>query len=631
MQTDARTSVFIYRGILPDGDLPSAMGRGRQHIVVNFSQDIFAHEHFEPGVSVTLYGHYLSVHEGEQLLDQARALGHQWYQGLPEDSYVYDGISLGAVAAYDFVIVFVEVLKSLRLAERIIEAEQPGRILLVDDGSVAFQAFRVVCRAKGVEFVGLAAQVPAGRLLVEQPPLLTWTKIALGKCFVEVCRLIEACRPTPRAGLRVLLPQYFRFRLLVSGLAADGRFEVSVVGGSHKSIWRSFARRGSVRHLPSLGYLRVKQAAAVARYRRRLQGHLGDLDVVSGQGPRFDGYLLLEVCRHLVEEHLRSRFVNYAAFVEISRAVLTRERITHVIVNQDIQGYQRILCLVANALGVKTVCYQHGVSPKISPIATHVSQTVAVWGERERNLYLELGQASADQIRVIGDPFISNLGQRQFDRSTICRRLGLDPARPVILMPCERYVNFHAPWERETTANERLAKACEVLTRRPETQLLVRFKADFLYAEFGGSVATQHRIIERFDRGNIHLDSGGDLYERLYVADIVVVTISTIGLEAMMFGKPVIVFMDEADPDLVGYVGSGAAVLVRTGDEFQAAVNEILDNEVLRTRLRPAQQRFVEFNFANLHDSDPLAALRDLLAQGQGSRHDSPHQAMKAS
>ena len=121
MQTDARTSVFIYRGILPDGDLPSAMGRGRQHIVVNFSQDIFAHEHFEPGVSVTLYGHYLSVHEGEQLLDQARALGHQWYQGLPEDSYVYDGISLGAVAAYDFVIVFVEVLKSLRLAERIIE------------------------------------------------------------------------------------------------------------------------------------------------------------------------------------------------------------------------------------------------------------------------------------------------------------------------------------------------------------------------------------------------------------------------------------------------------------------------------------------------------------------------------
>jgi glycosyltransferase involved in cell wall biosynthesis len=209
--------------------------------------------------------------------------------------------------------------------------------------------------------------------------------------------------------------------------------------------------------------------------------------------------------------------------------------------------------------------------------------------------------------------------------------LGLDPARPVILIACERYVNFHAPWERETTANERLAQACELLSRRPELQLLVRFKADFVYGEFGDSVTTKRRIIERYDRGNIHLDSGGDLYERLYVADIVVVTISTIGLEAMMFGKPVIVFADGADPDLVGYVGSGAAVLARTSSEFQAAVNECLESEALRARLRPAQQRFVEFNFANLNDPDPLASLRNLLTQGRGARHDSPRQVTKAS
>ncbi|HJO39508.1 MAG TPA: hypothetical protein QF650_13015 [Vicinamibacterales bacterium] len=631
MQADARASVFIYRGILPDGDLPGAMGREHRQVVVNFSQDIFADELFGPGMSVTLYGHYLPVHEGEQLLDQARTLGHQWFEGLPEDSYVYDGVSLGEVTAYDFVIVLVEVLKSLRLAERIIEAEQPVRIVLVDDGSVVIRAFRAVCRAKGIEFLTLPAELPSGRLLVEQPALLTWTKIALGKCFVEVCRLIEACRPGSRARLRVLLPQYFRFKVLVRGLAADPKFEVNVVGGSHKSIFGSFVRRGSVRYLPSLGYLRLKQAVAVARYRRRLQGCLDDLDAVASQGPHFDGYPLLEICRHLVDEHLRRRFVNYAAFVEISKAVLIRERITHVIVNQDIQGYQRILCLVANALGVKTICYQHGLSPKIPTIATHISETVAVWGERERDLYLEIGHASADQIQVIGDPFLANLSRQQFDRESICRRLGLDPARPVILMPCERYVNFHAPWERETTANERLAEACEALSRRPEAQLLVRFKADFLYAEFGGSVATQHRIIERFDRGNIHLDSGGDIYERLYIADIVVVTISTIGLEAMMFGKPVIVFADGADPDLVGYVEAGAAVLARTSTEFQTAVNECLESEALRARLRPAQQRFVEFNFANLNDPDPLAPLRDLLTQGQAARHDSPHQATRAS
>lgn len=609
-------SVFVYRGHTIDEELRAALGSASDLVVVNFSQDIFVYEYFEPRVAIKNYDAYLSAHELRQVIAEAYKLAREWFHVLPEDCTCYDGVSLGTVAEYDFVIVFIEALKGIRLAERLIAMHAPARMILVDDGSVTFRAFQAVCQSTGVRLVAMPAEGARRRLLLRQPRLLTWRKLAVANCFVLLSRLVGALRGESRATIRILAPEYFRFTPLIEELASDPGFAFRIIGAGYKKIARALMAGGSVQHILAVGYMSWRQLASVQRYRRKLRERASVLKpMLAEHGPRFRGYSVYEVCRDIIEEHLRDRFVNYAAFVEISRAVLVREKITHVILNQDLQGYHKVLALVANALGVHTICFQHGLSADVPYYGKHVSRTIAVWGEREREVYLRRGRTSDDRIQVVGDPFIRNLRARQFDREVICRRLGLDPLRPIVLMSCERFVNLFCDCERETSANDKLAQVCQVLADDPTLQLLVRFKASFAYAEFGDSIETKEKIINRYNRGNIFLDTGGDIYERLCIADVVVVTNSTIGLEAMIFAKPVLMFTLPGTEDLVEYVSAGAAVRVTNREELRLALNRVLPDQKFRLDLQEVQRRYVDFNIVNLRDADPLGRIRQFLTQ----------------
>jgi CDP-glycerol glycerophosphotransferase (TagB/SpsB family) len=146
-----------------------------------------------------------------------------------------------------------------------------------------------------------------------------------------------------------------------------------------------------------------------------------------------------------------------------------------------------------------------------------------------------------------------------------------------------------------------------------QLQVLLRFKQDFTYEEFGDAVATKRAIAERYNRGGIVIDPGGNLYERLALADVVVVSNSTVGLEAMLFDKPVLA-VEDADSDASAeYVDWGAALRVTSIDEIRTGLQRALGDTAFRSQLAERQRRFLEFTFVNLHDADPLRRVRDFL------------------
>jgi hypothetical protein len=236
-----------------------------------------------------------------------------------------------------------------------------------------------------------------------------------------------------------------------------------------------------------------------------------------------------------------------------------------------------------------------------------------MWGGHDVEIATRLGQASVQRMRLLGDPVVDRLRTRRSDRRQICGALGLDPDRPIVLAAMERYVNYESADACRSTHNERLARVCEAMTALPQVQLLVRFKAPFVYEEFGDGLQVKQRILERFNRGNIHVDPGGDLYDRLHVADAVVVEYSTVGLEAMLFGKPVLVVADHGVADPIDYVSRGAAVRVVDVHEVVASLTQALTDAAFRDRLTGAQRAFVSWNVVNLDDADPLERFRAFL------------------
>lgn len=614
--------VFIHRGHRVTDTVSRAFDCGGPTLVVNFGPDLFASARFHAGLRVEPYDRYVTTEDLQAIIAESYVLAPAWCRGLPDTLCTYRGISLADAAAFDFVTLFVEAMKSVCLAERIIDIERPSRVMLVRDGSPAFRAFEAVCRARGVELIALESSEPLAKSKSPRDQTLKWWRVALAVGAVRLGRLVASGRDSAESARVILIP-YFRFDPLIKGLASDPRLALLMFGGSVRAGLRDLRRAGRVSTLLPTGYLRISQVVSVARYGRALRRLLPSIDGALDGGPAYHGYHLRGLCRDLVDEHLQSRFLAYAAFVETAHAVVGAERPTHVVVNQDKQGYHRILCIVANQLGVRTVVYQHGV-PFNGPELDHVASSVAVWGRHELETYRRLRRPAADRLHILGDPALASLRGRRFEREVIARSLGLDPARPIVLMACERFVNCVSAHERETGASDALAQVCAAAAEEPHVQFLVRWKPGKFYGDFGDSVAIKNEIMDRYHRDNIVMDPGGDLYDRLFVADAVVVRASTVGLDAMIFGKPVIIFAGDGVAGLIDYVSSGAAVRVESREEFRHALARSLHDGAFRASMLHAQSRFLQANFANLNDADPLSRFRDFLLHGVAQPHPVP-------
>lgn len=604
--------VFIYRGHALDEE----GRRAAAPLVVNASSDAFAGELFAGLADVVDGRAYLDRDARVEATEMARRFVSEWPSVLPAEVRFYDGLDMAEGAIMHALATFVEVLTAIRLSEAVIRREQLARVIAVDDGSPTIDAYRLVCAANGV-----ALQLLAGtdrscpRPL---PQLASWPRLLAAATVSTVTRFADMLRPRGDAARsKILLTDYFRFQPLVQAFEGDERFRAWTIAadrrGALSALWGS---RGRVQPVLVGAFLDPSRILRLRRYDRRARrfaGALGALDAL-----RYRGYPVLEACRPWLREQVGDAFPNYAAFADMAAALLRRKRISHLIVNQDWEGHHRILALVANRANVHSICFQHGLTMR-TPMPDHVSRTIATWGEREREIYRQLERPSAARIRAVGDPFVGRSRATRLDRAEACRRVGLDPSRPVALVTCERYVSYQTPDEWVMSPNERLVRILQALSSTT-VQLLLRFKAGFMYDEFGDRSAVKQLIIERFNRGQIHVDPGGSLYERLAAADVVIVTCSTVGLEAMAVEKPVVLVNDRDAHDLVEYAEVGCAVRACEQDEIRAAVERCLADEPFRRRMAEAQRRYVAHNFVNADDPDPLSRLCAFLLPGDAAQ-----------
>lgn len=602
-----RRHVFVHRGHALDDTARALLGDGAAWTVVNLSSNIFAAEQFPAAVRMRPGSDVLLLQDLQEIHAEARTLAKAWHLAIPDTLRRYKDVDLTTACEYEAIGELLEAVKGIRFAERL-AGEGVESIAIAADRSPFARAVALVAQRHGIA-VRSSGAVGSWQPHATSLPV-TLGRVLAAKGLAAFIRVAGGGPDRPASTLRLLLSEYFRFEPLIADLSADARVQVYVVGGGAASALQDVRhRRAGVRHPVLTAGLGLGRLAAIRRYRRALSALRTD-DLIQ-HGPRFGDYAILDCCRPWVEHQLRTALPSYAAFLEMADSLLTARQITHVIVNQDTRGEHRVLAIAAKRRGVRTICYQHGLTVD-SLFPPHVSDTYAAWGEREVAAYKRVGRDTA-LMRPLGDPFLSYLKTRRFDRLTICRQLGLDPTRPIVLMTCERFVNITAPGEWPTTPNERLRRVCEAVAGLPAVQLLVRFKAAGAYGEYGDSASLKAQIIERYNRhANIHIDGGGNLYERLFVSAAAIVTYSTVGVEALLFGKPIFVLTEPGIPEVIEYVSSGVAEMVSDVDDIRRAIGRAVRDPACGLAA-DVRRRFLEWNFINLPDPDPLARVRQFL------------------
>ena len=97
------------------------------------------------------------------------------------------------------------------------------------------------------------------------------------------------------------------------------------------------------------------------------------------------------------------------------------------------------------------------------------------------------------------------------------------------------------------------------------------------------------------------------LHPLIFISELVIVSHSTVGIEALILDKPLIDVNLTKMPFYQDYVKEGVALGVRNEEDLLPAIKSILENEVVRKKLEKNRQKYV---YEHAYKMDGKAAER---------------------
>jgi glycosyltransferase involved in cell wall biosynthesis len=303
-------------------------------------------------------------------------------------------------------------------------------------------------------------------------------------------------------------------------------------------------------------------------------------------------------------------------YTEAMASFIRREKPDVVMLVGDQGVYGRCFLAAAQALGVPTVGVQSRVISKDDRQYAHragavpatgrfvgttlcpIPDRTAVFGELTRNILIGAGGYPEDGVVVTGQPSDDLLNAMREDgaRERICRRLNISAEATLVVLAIQTRTGLSHEHNVKLVRN-----GLEAIREFPEHRLLVKF--------YPGEEPPLRRRIAR-EKGlldEIVLAKAVNLFDLLQACDLLITSCPTVALEAMLFGKPVVVIETPGAGEMMSYAEVGAAVCVTDAGQLVSVIRSVLTDEAVRRRLDEGRARFVA---GHLHPRDGNAARR---------------------
>lgn len=554
---------------------------------------------------------HLDTYSGGEVWEDAARLSHDWYRIGARDFSEQDGFSLGGIVEVDMFVYFSRLLDDVDCLMKLLSAEHPVKVWLGSEAMPSWrQLLQIAAPDTTVEVLGGHARRTLRAMF--QPRVFTeWLKDA------------SLERQSQALGLALRLPRLKRGSLKVAGGASDGSIMViadiptpSVLGSVVPVIKALPADstlvlatdpripgllRGVGRRIVSptasdlaVGWRPYRQAASAFRVRWLEFRSCVMRGEKRFQRDHIDIWPLLEP---RVQRIFLRRFPFTFAETAVAASVLRRYRVTTIVTASHAHYAGRLYCEVGARLGIPSLSLQHGVAGVPSIYAPVHSTKMAVWGELPR-LWLISNGAEPEQLVVTGQPRLDALVSPgpQRSRADVLGQLGLDPARTTWIVAPD-------PEPREIRhAMTEIVFA--IASAFPDVQVIVRPHPadDIKYYQI--------RLATGLASGRLVLGTRIDAASLLAAADLLFVGQSTLGLEAMILGRPVVVLNPSRAFEFVPYVSEGAAPAVYEAGELVPVLTSLLGDD--RARFEAGRHRFVE-RYASAADGGSTARVVDLI------------------
>ncbi len=301
---------------------------------------------------------------------------------------------------------------------------------------------------------------------------------------------------------------------------------------------------------------------------------------------------------------LRLRFYTYFPIlindIEISKKIIEIEDINIIVVSDQgdfrnksllVAAYPRkipTLILQTGVMAGSIVFFEHGCafgeldgSPSKRPL---FPDKFSVYGDGSKDILKEARYPFYNSIIVTGQPRYDILARASeiYDGEKFRHDLNIAPGKKLVLITMQPSTTF---------ANMEifLKNILQALKDDPQIQIVIKPKPDP-----SDTLEKRYKqLAEEMRSEVIVLPRNSDTNEALYACDVLITFYSTVALEAMMLGKPVVTVNLTNQPDPVPYAQSDAALGVYKTKDIAPAVKKALDDPETRKRLESSRQKYL--------------------------------------
>ena len=219
---------------------------------------------------------------------------------------------------------------------------------------------------------------------------------------------------------------------------------------------------------------------------------------------------------------------------------------------------------------------------KPDPHYAQIADSTCLFGDHYFKVLTQASAYPADSLEITGQVStdVMNLLQKSYNKGEFFRDNSLTDGKPLISLMSQN-IDPRSDYEKLFQIS------CKTLSIFPDLNFVIKLHPNENMNEVKSLVKKYHSFPEK-----VRIVKGVDLYEVLNASDIVITGNSTVGIEAMMFKKPLITI--EGFKFSMHYAESEASLGVISVSQMEDAISLILNDKMFKKKLIDNGQKFIK-------------------------------------
>jgi len=298
----------------------------------------------------------------------------------------------------------------------------------------------------------------------------------------------------------------------------------------------------------------------------------------------YEGISIYELVKDDFDELFNSfKALAAIAMIETTKRIVEIKKPSEIVMHDEYGALQISFLYASKKLNIPTLSIQHGTIYENGFAYTHndkdfnndrnelnfpLPDKMCVWSESAKKVLINSAKFPSASLVITGDPKMDffNYAKKEFNREKILKKFKIPSKKKIILFATENLPNLE---ERKLIANAVL----ESMSNLTDFFLVIKVHPN----EFDFSI--YQKMAEKFNISSYLILKDVNLYELIHVSDLVLVSFSTVGLEAMRMSKPVISLNLMGIHNETVIIKNNLAIEIKMKNELIPAIMKCFENK----------------------------------------------------